>query len=88
MMEYLRDLISKAQSGEKYGRSSYKLKSTSFITYLLLTLGTCDSVAGNYTLQFADDFSYTDPVSYSGQHLAPSLMTALSNNKNKIKIHL
>nr|XP_010934074.1 phosphoglucomutase, chloroplastic [Elaeis guineensis] len=35
MMEYLRDLISKTQSGEKYG---------------------------NYILQFADDFSYTDPV--------------------------
>ncbi|KAG1362455.1 phosphoglucomutase, chloroplastic [Cocos nucifera] len=35
MMGYLRDLISKTQSGEKYG---------------------------NYILQFADDFSYTDPV--------------------------
>ncbi|WOL09664.1 hypothetical protein Cni_G18417 [Canna indica] len=35
MMAYLRDVISKTKSGEKYG---------------------------NYTLQFADDFSYTDPV--------------------------
>ncbi|XP_038974618.1 phosphoglucomutase, chloroplastic [Phoenix dactylifera] len=42
MMEYLRDLISKAQFGEKYGTHA--------------------SGAGNYTLQFADDFSYTDPV--------------------------
>ncbi|CAL9155326.1 unnamed protein product [Musa hybrid cultivar] len=36
MMEYLRDVISKTKSGEKYGR--------------------------NYTLQFADDFTYKDPV--------------------------
>ncbi|MCL7033988.1 hypothetical protein MKW94_011226, partial [Papaver nudicaule] len=35
MVDYLRDLISKSKSGDKYG---------------------------SYTLQFADDFTYTDPV--------------------------
>ncbi|CAM8937453.1 unnamed protein product [Rhodiola kirilowii] len=35
MVEYLRDLISKSNTGDKYG---------------------------SYTLQFADDFTYTDPV--------------------------
>ncbi|XP_044506200.1 phosphoglucomutase, chloroplastic [Mangifera indica] len=35
MVEYLRDLISKSKTGDKYG---------------------------SYTLQFADDFTYTDPV--------------------------
>ncbi|CAA0835544.1 Phosphoglucomutase- chloroplastic [Striga hermonthica] len=38
MMEYLRDLISKSNAGDKYG---------------------------GYTLQFADDFTYTDPVDRS-----------------------
>ncbi|KAL0341093.1 UNVERIFIED_CONTAM: Phosphoglucomutase, chloroplastic [Sesamum radiatum] len=35
MIEYLRDLVSKSKTGDKYG---------------------------SYTLQFADDFNYTDPV--------------------------
>lgn len=59
MVDYLRELISSSKPGDKYGK---------FVLLLLLILprpldAECYHPTGNYVLQFADDFTYTDPVS-------------------------
>lgn len=69
MVEYLRDLISKSKTGDKYGKLY-----AAFIFCITSCASGCLTVskfhvAGSYTLQFADDFTYTDPVSQSSVHV-------------------
>lgn len=60
MIEYLRDLISKSKEGDAYGKfRSLFLKLNKELFLMLNEV----IFVGSYTLQFADDFTYTDPVS-------------------------
>ena len=72
MIEYLRDLVSKSKEGEKYGKFATKpyIPCTTHCNGLILHLFDCLKflIVGNYVLKFADDFAYTDPVSFSTIH--------------------
>lgn len=64
MIEYLRDMVSKGKPGDKYGKfglSKY-ISTAVFISIYKLKMV---PVLGSYALQFADDFTYIDPVSSS-----------------------
>ena len=72
MIEYLREMISKSEPGEKYGVYPRKLHTKVHLAAVSVPSGCClrantfkpfFTVSGNYALQFADDFTYTDPVS-------------------------
>lgn len=72
MIEYLREMISKSEPGEKYGVYPRKLHTKVHPAAVSVPSGCClrantfkpfFTVSGNYALQFADDFTYTDPVS-------------------------
>ncbi|KAI8564701.1 hypothetical protein RHMOL_Rhmol03G0202100 [Rhododendron molle] len=61
MIEYLRDMVSKGKPGDKYGKfdlSKY-IPTAVFISIYKLKMV---PVVGSYALQFADDFTYIDPV--------------------------
>ncbi|EOY23030.1 Phosphoglucomutase isoform 2 [Theobroma cacao] len=78
MIEYLRDLVSKNKEGAKYGKFATKPYTCcpTYCNILILYLFNCLRflIVGDYVLQFADDFAYTDPVSFSSLHFSWSLL--------------
>ncbi|KAL4348835.1 hypothetical protein GQ457_17G025730 [Hibiscus cannabinus] len=66
MIDYLRGLASKSKAGEKYGKfpinPSTRCIGNCHLCILLLFDCLKFLIVGNYVLQCADDFSYTDPV--------------------------
>lgn len=81
MIEYLRDLVSKSKPGEKYGKFVslfYFIFLCHQRTFPLEYLDADNPVTGSYALQFADDFKYTDPVSFNIiYHYYPNLLSLL-----------
>lgn len=65
MIEYLRDLVSKSKAGDKNGKFTPNLLSLYDIRFWQCLTASKFHVVGNYVLQFADDFAYTDPVSFN-----------------------
>jgi phosphoglucomutase len=64
MMQHLRDAIANSKPGDIYGLLTCAILSINICVKFkcpkTLWFRSCD--AGNYILQFADDFCYTDPV--------------------------